>query len=222
LTPGELVVVYDDCMDSTSKTNLWTKIAKSLVLRNTHVDKPVCYLNNEAGITYPELAGKDQWRYLDEFAEYFVYFRKAFVRAILLSQLETEIYHRIRGKCIWKIFRIAVPGKHSIGRPVRKYARRMRRDNYHIFYGELFTPLNLNPKINEIKSIWKFLPSDLINLNGEEGIHPSSTKNELLSKALNNLYENFSSDRQLAELTGLDFRTVQKYRKVTVYTNGDN
>ena len=86
--------------------------------------------------------------------------------------------------------------------------------NYHLFYGDLYNPMRENKPVKEIRMNWLIVPRDLINLNGKVGVRPSSENHQLLSKALKNLYINFNSDRELERITGLDYRTVQKYRKI--------
>ena len=218
LEPGTMTAIYDDCFDSQTKTLLWNNIIKPVILRPKHVNNVVLYLNHEAGVAYPQTATKDQWKSVDLFSEYFVYFRKCYVRAILLCQIETEIYSRIREKCMWRIYRISLPGKHSIGRPIRKYAPRMRRDQYHIFYGSLYTALNSNPRINEIKAIWKLLPRDLIYLNIESPNGDAEGKKipqiqKCLTKLLDyTLTESDISIYKLSKLSGLSENTIRKYR----------
>lgn len=218
LEPGTMTAIYDDCFDSQTKTVLWNNIIKLVILRPRHVNDVVLYLNHEAGVAYPQTATKDQWKHVDLFSEYFVYFRKCYVRAILLCQIESEIYSRIREKCMWRIYRISLPGKHSIGRPVRKYAPKMSRDQYHIFYGSLYTPLNSNPNINEIKSIWKILPRELIYLNieppngGHENKNPSRIE-KCFTKLLDySLTLNGNNVTHLSKESNLSPSTIRKYK----------
>jgi hypothetical protein len=52
---------------------------------------------------------------------------------------------------------------------------------YHLFKGDLYVPLNENPKMKEINGIWLLIPRELIQLNGEDAsetrkIHPETEK----------------------------------------------
>lgn len=217
LEPGTVTAIYDDCFDSPTKTRLWIDIMRQVIFRPSHVNSVISYINHEAGVAYPQTATKDQWKFVDLFSEIFVYFRKCYVRAILLCQIETEIYSRIREKCMWRIYRISLPGKHSIGRPVRKYAPRMRRDQYHIFYGSLFTPMNSNPKINEIKSIWKILPRALIELdldshNGEEVGKKVPQLQKSFVKLIDYALARDGNIAKLSRETGIGENTIRRHR----------
>lgn len=167
LHPKELTVVYDDCFTSISKTYLWQKIAHQLITRSKNVDMTITYLCHEAGNYYPQTAKGNQWEYIDNFCEYFVFFRKMNIRAMLLSQLENEVYDRLRKKCIWRSYRICYPLQRTHARLIRKYILKMNIQHYHLFFGDLYNPLCSNEKTLEIKSKSLLIPRILIDLNGE-------------------------------------------------------
>lgn len=169
IEPYTIVVVYDRCYTNYDRTRLWYEIFKQVNLRIINHDKVICFFDHEAGVRFPQTASKDgeQWKNVEEIANLFVDFRKGLIRCIFLTQLENELYYKIKNKCIWKIVRMAVPSKFSVTKAIRKYALSMRRDMFHIFYGGYYVPLNWNKNIKEIKLIMKMIPRVLINLNGD-------------------------------------------------------
>lgn len=171
-----VIVVYDDCFNSESKTLLWKNIAHQLISRITKLDFTITYLCHEAGNYYPQTARKEQWEAVDDFVSYFVYFRKMNIRAMLLTQLETEVYDRLRKKCIWKVYRICYPSDRGHARLIKKYIKKMSIENYNLFYGDLFSPLNKNKPTHEIRTRCMMIPRILINLKGG-GAGSSSSKN---------------------------------------------
>jgi hypothetical protein len=164
LSPGQITVVYDDCYHSESKTILWEKFARQLVSRNNPHKLTITYLCHEAGNYYPQTATGDRWKSVDRFCEYFVIFRKMRIRALLLTQLETEVYERIRKKCIYKIYRICYPADRTHARLIKKYILKMRIDNYHLFFGSLFSPNRSNKATHEIRTTCMMIPRVLLNL----------------------------------------------------------
>ena len=180
LRPSTLTVVYDRCFSRTDRALLWTRILDQCRKRTEYHNIPIVFLDHEAGVNYPEIREGKFWQAVEEFSEIFVDFPKGNIRCLFVSQLENELIHKIRMKCIWKIYRRGIPSKSGPGRVVRKYAPRMRRDQYHIFFGGLYVPLNSNPKIKEKKAIWKMISRDVINLE-EGGIFGSHLKPETIT-----------------------------------------
>lgn len=162
MEPGKLVVVYDRCFNRVDRVRLWTELMKQLSGRLTYHDVPVVYLDHEAGVTFPEMRSGKLWQAVEDFVTLFVDFRKALIRCIFLSQIESELHRGLGSKTLWKIFRLSRPSKGSVGCEVRKYIRRTRRDTYHIFFGGIYEPFKSNPKIKEKKYIWKMIPRDII------------------------------------------------------------
>jgi hypothetical protein len=165
LEKRHVTVVYDDCFDRQSKTILWEEIARQLTFRETKHNITTTYLCHEAGNYYPQTARGQQWEAVEGFADYFVLFRKRKIRALLLTQLENEIYDRIRKKCMWRMYRRCYPSNRSHAKAIRKYILRMRIDNYHLFFGDLYNPMRSNEATKEIGSEWYMIPRDLLNLN---------------------------------------------------------
>jgi len=169
LEPGKLLVVYDRCFSRVDRARLWTDLMKRTSGRIKYHDIPVCYVDHEAGITFPEKRSGKLWLAVEEFVTLFVDFRKALIRCIFLSQIESELHNELRNKMLWKIYRLSMPSKSSIGKAVRKFVRRTRRDTYHIFFGGIYEPFRSSPKIKEKKTIWKMIPYDIINYKTGEG-----------------------------------------------------
>jgi hypothetical protein len=167
LEPGQLTVVYDDCYRSRDKTLLWTKIMMDLWTRKTKNKETISYFCHEAGNVYPQSATKKQWAALDEYSELLVHFRKRRIRAIYVSQLENEIYYRLREKCIYRIYRMAVPSNKSRAKKIIKYFKRQSIKHYHLFFGEIFRPLNSNPCLKETENEWFMIPHGFIDLKRE-------------------------------------------------------
>lgn len=176
LKAKELTVVYDDCFNSISKTKLWMRIASQLISREKLLDHTITYLCHEAGNYYPQTARGDQWSDVDSFCERFVYFRKMNIRAILLAQLENEVYERLRKKCIYRVYRICYPSNRTHAKRIKKYILKMKISNYHLFYGDIFNPLRENKATKEIRSRSMMIPCELINLNGSTLPNSSSKK----------------------------------------------
>lgn len=162
-----ITVIYDDCFRPIDKTLLWVRLAQQLVSRDKKLNYVITYLCHETGNYYPQSAKGKQWEAVDEFISYFNFFRKMNIRAILLSQLETEVYDRLRKKCIWKAYRICYPSDRSHARLIKKYVKKMSIENYNLFYGDLFSPLNKNKPTNEIRIRTMIIPRVLIELNGD-------------------------------------------------------
>jgi hypothetical protein len=211
LEPGVLVVVYDDCFRSFTKTLLWTRIMSDIWRRRIKNDHAVSYFCHEAGNTYPQSATKQQWKALDEYSELLVHFRKRKVRAIYVSQLENEIYYRLREKCIWRIYRMAMPSNKSRAKKIIKYFKRQTIKHYHIFFGEIFRPLNSNPCLEETESEWLMIPHRFIDLKSDSPGGRTDGQNDIAARMIRNVYEKAGSCRKAAELLGIDKNTVNKY-----------
>lgn len=169
LKPKHIVVVYDDCFYSDAKTELWVEIARQLISRENPHSLTITYLCHEAGNYYPQTANSKQWKAIDRFCEFFVYFRKMRIRALLLTQLENEVYERLRKKCIYRIYRICYPASRTHARMIEKYILKMKINNYHLFFGNLFSANRSNKPTLEIRATWMMIPRVLINLKGDPG-----------------------------------------------------
>ncbi len=215
LKKKSILVLYDDCFTAPSKTILWVNIARQLISRDKLLDYTITYLCHEAGNIYPQTGRGKQWEALDEFVSYFVYFRRMGIRAILLTQLETEVYDRIRKKCIWKVYRICYPADRGHSRLIKKYIKKMSINNYHIFFGDLYSPLNSNSPTLEIRTKTMIIPRVLINLKGGvDSNHPAHLKTtKLLGKSIHLLHDSYQSERKVAKMLGVTRSMVRTHLK---------
>lgn len=213
LEPGKLLVVYDRCFSRVDRARLWTDLMRRISGRIKYHDIPVVYLDHEAGITFPEKRSGKLWMAVEDFVTLFVDFRKALIRCIFLSQIEAELHNELRNKMLWKIYRLSMPSKNSIGKAVRKFVRRTRRDTYHIFFGGIYEPFRSNPKIKEKKKIWKMISRDLINYKGGDTDTSTRALNRTLSKIILMKYEKIGSKRGVAEDLSIDYSTVDRHLK---------
>ena len=206
-----LVVVYDDCFVPVSKTLLWKEIAHQLISRDTMLDYTITYLCHEAGNYYPQTAHKEQWKAVDDFVSYFVYFRKMNIRAMLLTQLESEVYDRLRKKCIWKVYRICYPSDRGHARLIKKYIKRMSIQHYNLFYGDLYSPLNINKATKEIRMRCMMIPRILVNLNGGPKSPNKQTKKVYFGdNFMRYLSEKGYSMHKLAKIGNMSTETVHR------------
>jgi len=166
LEPGGILVIYDEPFSLASRGWFWAKTFKKLKYRIEKHTIPVAYVEHEAGILFPEVAlseskkAQSHWCAVNEVCEMFVDFRKNFIRSILISQLESEVNHRLRDKCIYAIIKKGVVGK-RYPEEVRKEAPQQRVDQFISSVGkELYIRGNESPKFDEISEIWKMVPSE--------------------------------------------------------------
>ncbi|MFX0197145.1 MAG: hypothetical protein ACFFCW_13555, partial [Candidatus Hodarchaeota archaeon] len=142
LASQRLTIIYDAPYDISSQAWLWVNILKQCISRyqDDIVDLPITYLCHESGVIWPETAlsesklAKNHWWAVNTFAELFVYFRKALIRAILVSQLESEIKWQIRHKCMFKIFKQGETPT-TAPRPLRIATSTLRLDQFNIQVG---------------------------------------------------------------------------------------
>lgn len=185
LDPGTLLAVYDGGYTLGTRAWLWADIFDSLVKRSTFVDTVITWLDHEAGILLPEIAlstsknAESHWRAVNKVAELFVDFRKNLIRPIMVSQEETEIYHRIRGgsKCFYHIHRRGgLPKWYSD--QVKRACPRLRIDQYisTVGRGEIWTLNNTIKKFREIKSRYKMI----VKTNQEIKYLPDAEEEEIV------------------------------------------
>ena len=167
LAVRQVTVVYDDCFEPEDKTALWNQIAWQLISRTELLNVTITYLCHEAGNYYPQTARGKQWHAIDRFCDYFVFFRKRGIRAMLLTQLESEVYDRLRKKCIYKVYRICYPTNRTHSKKISKYILKMKINNYHLFFGDLYNPMRSNKATLEITRNFLMIPRVLIKLNRE-------------------------------------------------------
>jgi hypothetical protein len=211
---GKMTVIYDGFLTDESKTSLWAKLAKQLYLRKEFNDHAVTYLCHEAHQVYPQSASGEQWKSINDFCSYFAHFRKRLIRSIMLAHIESEVFSRVRQKCYWRVYRDAFPTNPTHRKIVKKYIFKMAINKYHLFKGDLYVPLNKNPKMKEISGLWLLIPRDLIQLNGGPPTGTVSEHSET-KKCLKNIikakYATFGSLRGVASDLGISTTTVKRY-----------
>lgn len=217
LKPHRLLVVYDTCYDIASQIWLWVKIFDQLVNRKLpYCDNPITYLNHEAGVLFPEIAlsetklAQNQWLGVNTFCEQFVFFRKALIRPILVSQIESELKHQLRLKCMWQIYRQGRAGRGS-PEQIRVSSTRLRLDQFSVVVGGgLYSKWNTADKCKEIKAIWKMIPQSKLlyqqpEHNGKKTIDYQDRYRKVVSAAhrLGNSY------RELGRESGIPWETLR-------------
>ncbi len=209
LEDKQITVVYDDCFAPASKTQLWVNIAKQLIFRMKKNNLTITYLCHETSNYYPQTARGEQWNSVDRFCDYFVFFRKRGIRAFLLSQLENEVYDRLRKKCIYRVYRRCYPSNRTHAKKIKKYILKMRIDHYHLFFGDLFNPMRRNKATKEIRSKWLMIPRDLLNLNGRDISTTTYETDSKLTEIIVNTYHYTESIREAAKILGVARDTVR-------------
>ena len=174
LERGEILVIYDAAFDLASRGWFWAGIFQQLIRRTEKCDAPVTYLDHEAGILFPEIAlsgskdAQNHWKAVNKITELFVDFRKNLVRPILLSQLPSEINHRLRDKCLFTIIKQGVAGKHY-PEQVREEAPQQLVNQFISSIGKgPYIRWNTSEKFKEIKKMWKMVPQKELSLFVEE------------------------------------------------------
>jgi hypothetical protein len=117
-------------------------------------------------------------------------------------------------KCYWRVYRDAFPTNPTHRKIVKKYIFKMAINKYHLFKGDLYVPLNNNPKMKEITGIWLLIPRDLIQLNGGGSTqtvkaHPETKK--CLENIIYRKYSNLGSINRVAEDLGISTKTAKSY-----------
>jgi hypothetical protein len=199
LEPKQLLAVYDGGYTLGTRAWLWADVFDSLVKREELIDTPIAWLDHEAGILLPEIAlstsksAESHWRAVNKVAELFVDFRKNLIRPIMVSQEETEIYHRIRGssKCFYHIHRRGGVAKWYSDQ-VKHAAPRLRIDQYisTVGKGEIWTLNNIIEKFREIKKRYKMIvktKEEIKYLPEEEEEHNGKISNEELKPIVQRL-----------------------------------
>jgi len=182
----QVLAVYDACFKISDRALLWVEILKQLINRITFLDDAIVILFHEAGNYWPQMARDKHWAAVDDFAELIVDCRKGLVRPILISQLDNEIEHRIRGKCMVRIMRKGW-GSDKLPKPLKKAIPFTALNEYQIQYGGLYVRENKVGLFEEKKVIYKIIPGGYIN--GESPL-PSNQEEkpfEVVIKKHNNI-----------------------------------
>lgn len=187
-TKANLFVIYDNHYQGKylwKRAELWKRITKQLLERTVLLDCAITTLYNEAGILWQEGASGKHWQEINDYSEIIVECRKGLVRVILLAQLETEIYHPIRKKMLWKCYRLGTTSKFA-PKSVRSSAPFQSRSAYILMYGGMYLIGNQTPKFTELKETWKIIPigEPVIeeDENIQEGKYPIMLKAQLMKE----------------------------------------
>jgi len=216
LEQGQLLVIYDAAFSLPSRGWFWADIFEQLVNRTEKYDVPVTFLEHEAGVLFPEIAlseskkAQNHWLAVNRICELFVDFRKNLIRPILISQLASEINHRLRDKCLYTVIKKGIAGKHY-PEEVRQEAPHQRVDQYTVTIGkEIYTRYNDAEKFLEISRMWKMVPHKEIELQSmiEEAKDKGLTKRD---EAIVRMYKTGDfTQEQLADYFGLTQSQISK------------
>jgi len=183
----------------------------------------ITYLDHEAGVLFPEIAlseskeADSHWKAVNRICELFVFFRKALIRPMFVSQMESEINHRLRGKCLFSIIKKGVAGKFQ-PEQVRMEAPKQRVDQFIVSIGkELYTRWNEAKKFAETDKVWKMIPQLQISLDTID----SNDKPETMQSYRNNMIDKLITtskltQQEIADIVGLSQQRIsQKSYKLT-------
>jgi len=166
IEPHQILVVVDCCYTMPSKTKFWSYIMKQLKLRKRYAVYPLTYMFHEFGTYFPVISFKDQFKYVDEFAQHFVDFRKSYMRGICLQQFPGQSYWKIEPQFEIKVTKGANAGKNQ--KLDKRYGRGKRLNEYSIVWGGVE---DVNVKIegtfHEWHQIWKLIPDEEIEFSLE-------------------------------------------------------
>ena len=152
-----MLVVYDQHLSMANRVYLWVNIFQQLLDRTEYLDTAFGLFFHEAGIYFDEFAEGEHWKAIRLFSSLFVEHRKALVRPVFLSQLESEVKSTIRKKCPFHIIRKSFLSK-SYAKSLRKAAPFTAIHQYHFVYGGIYIKSNVTNKFWENKEIYKMIP----------------------------------------------------------------
>jgi hypothetical protein len=218
-TKSNVFVIYDNHYKGRliwKRAELWKRITDQLLERTVLIDnQAITTLYNEAGILWKEGAKGKHWDEVDEYAEISVENRKGLVRRMTNSQLETEIYHPIRKKDLWKVYRLGTTAK-LVRREVREAAPFQSRSSYILTYGGLFRINNQTPKLTELKEKWKIIPigmPDIQDDEDDETINKHGYSLKIKAGVIKRHIYNNESIRSLAKDFGINRETLTNWSK---------
>lgn len=202
-----MLVIYDAHFQGSEfyrKIVLWNKIAKQLIRRTYLLYTPIILLFHEAGVYFPQISIGKHFEEIYNFSQYLVDFRKSKIRAILISQLDSEIVNTIWYKNYWSIYR---KGRYSKRVPsdIRDQTPFYGITKYCISHGNLYTPNNIVKKYNECSDMWKMINTIDVEegKNGNNGVLLSWNEANTITKKHN---EGMSIP-QIAEEKGTERQT---------------
>lgn len=215
------LAIYDACYPIAQRAQLWVNILEQLLNRVKFLDQAITLLFHEAGIYWPQMPQSGHWDHVDQFSSLFVDCRKGLVRPILVSQLDNEIHHTIREKCMVRIHRKGFPSK-KLPEPLRRVIPYTALNEYHYQYGGLYVRYNIVAYFKEKKILYKIIPHRYIN--GDSLPSDAEGKNQNIAKtqtekALKRAVTTLLKDREgnvsrTSRDSGMSENTIRKYSEV--------
>jgi len=209
-TVREVFVIYDNHYQGPllyKRAELWKRITKQLLERTVLLNTAITTLYNEAGILWQEGASDELWTEINQYAELIVECRKGLVRIMQLAQLETEVYHRIRKKLLWRVYRLGSTSK-AVPSLVYKAAPFQSRSSYILMYGGLFAINNQTIKLTEYPDKWKIIP---IGLPEVEDKKSQSNKSKMkIENAIIKLYDSGMSQTAISHIFDVSQQRVSQ------------
>ncbi len=174
-----VLAIYDACFEIADRARLWVHVTKQLLNRIKFIDKAIALLFHEAGIYWPENARGEHWGAVEDFSNLFVDCRKGLVRPILVSQLQTELYHPIRMKCMALVHRKGFPSR-RLPDPLQKAIPYTALNEFHFQYGGLYVRNNLIDCFLEKKILYKMVPRRYIDGDSLPSHHQEKNQKQKL------------------------------------------
>ena len=168
----KMLVIYDQHLPMPQRVYFWCDIFQKLLNRIEYVDTPFGMFFHEAGIYFDEFSEGEHWKAIRLFSSLFVEHRKALIRPVFLSQLESEVKSTIRKKCPFHIIRKSFLSK-NYPKSLRKAAPFTRIHQYHLVYGGIYIKNNECNKFYEVKKIYKMIPPHVSFNDKSTPIYPT-------------------------------------------------
>lgn len=171
---NRILVIYDAHITPNERTSFWVYILKQLLNQTDFINRAIILLYHEASVLFPERSKGDKWHDIRKYAELFVEARKALVRHIFITQLETELESTLRGKCGYQMLRKGRAARHHHPEII-KSTPFLRINEYNLVMGSGgWKKYNKIKKFYENKKILKMIPQDATYVKG--GIEPLPLK----------------------------------------------
>ncbi len=163
-----MLVIYDQHLPMGQRVELWNEIFSQLLNRSEYLERSIGLFFHEAGIYFDEFSEGEQWKQIKLFSEKFVEHRKALVRLVFLSQLQSEVKSTLRKKCPFQIVRKSWLGK-TYPKALRKAAPFTHIHQYHFLFGGIYIKNNTTSKFKENKKKFRMIPPR-VSLNDKGGL----------------------------------------------------
>jgi hypothetical protein len=213
-----MLVIFDQHLPLAQRVFFWGNIFEQLLNRIVFVDIPFILFFHEAGVYFDEGAEGDQWKAIRDFSSIFVEGRKALIRPVLLSQLESEIKSTIRKKCTFQIIRKSFLSRNYPPK-LRKAAPFTPLHKYHLVYGGIYIRNNETNKYYENPTVYKMIPRvSFIRKESLESQPNKSKSDKILNRIIAERYNELKSIRKVGKELGLSTETIHRRLK-TVKSN---